>query len=258
MKGVVLGINPDAVLVDLSHEVPPQDIAHGAFALGMACRHFPERTIHLAVVDPGVGSARRAVVLVTPEASFVGPDNGLLTYAVKDYVGSEEFGLEDSGFLEPISLNVPSRCQVFELNHEEFWRHSVSDTFHGRDVFAPVAAHLSLGVSPDSLGDRLYELVGLNVPEPVEVDEGIMGWVIHVDNFGSLVTNIRFRNLPCGEIMSYIAGTAIAGLSRTYSEGSGLMTLVGSDGYVEIAEFNGNAARRLGLGVGAPVEIRAR
>lgn len=256
MKGAALTVNPDATLVDVSHDVPPQDVAHGAFVLGSCYRTFPEGTIHVAVVDPGVGGPRRPLLLVTPDAAFVGPDNGIFSYVLRDYTGVEALGVEGSSLFESIDVAVPAGCQAFVLGREEYWRHPVSATFHGRDIFAPVAAHLSLGVAPDAMGREVYELTALNVPAPSVGEDEVRGLVVHVDGFGNLVTNIRAECLPRGKATVEAAGVRIDGISRTYSDGDGLMALVGSHGYLEVAESNGSAAARLGGAVGVEVVCR--
>ena len=256
MKGAALTINPDAALLDVSHDVPPQDVAHGAFVLGACYRSFPKGAIHVAVVDPGVGGSRRPLLLVTPDASFVGPDNGIFTYVVRDYAGANAFGVEGRGLFEQVSVDVPPGCRAFELSRREYWRHPVSATFHGRDVFAPVAAHLSLGVEPGTMGGEVYELTALNVPAPTVAEDGVHGLVVHIDRFGNLVTNIPAECLPRGKTTVEAAGVRIGGISRTYEDGDGLMALVGSHGYLEVAESNGSAAARLGAAVGARVTCR--
>ena len=253
MKGAALTVNPGAVLVDISHDVPPQDVAHGAFVLGACYRSFPKRAIHVAVVDPGVGGSRRPLLLVTPDAAFVGPDNGIFTFVLRDHAGAETLGARCRALFKQMQVDVPPGCRAFELSRREYWRHPVSATFHGRDIFAPVAAHLSLGVEPGAMGGEVYELTALNVPAPAVSENGVSGVVVHVDRFGNLVTNIPVESLPLGKAVVETGGVAIVGTSRTYSDGDGLMALIGSHGYLEVAESNGSAAARLGAGVGAPV-----
>ena len=150
MKGAVLGVNPEANIVDVTHDVPAQDVAHAAFVLGSVWPFFPPDTIHVAVVDPGVGTSRRALVVVTPHGTFVVPDNGLLTYRAEVASGIDAGSA--AGFMEPYVTPLPSGWSAWELTEPDYWRGEVSDTFHGRDVFGPVAAHLSLGVEPERLG----------------------------------------------------------------------------------------------------------
>ena len=271
MKGVALSLNPHAALVDISHDVPPQDIAHGAFVLGSIYRYFPPESIHLAVVDPGVGTSRRALLLVTPAGKFLAPDNGLLTYVVADQErpnsgegleGAQEGtsrheGLADSQrtFMEPFATPVPDGCSAYVLNRAEFWHRPVSDTFHGRDIFAPVAAHLSRGVPPERFGDAVGELVNLNIHSARGQGDAIEGRIIFVDHFGNLVSNIRSPDIVGGEVEVEVGGARIKGLSRSYAEGRGVTALIGSHGYLEIAETNGSAAERLGAGVGSGVTV---
>ena len=183
MKGVVLSINPAARFIDLTHQISPQDILHGSFILGVSYRYFPADAIHVAVVDPGVGTGRRAVLLRTPHGSFVAPDNGLLSYVLARYANSTPGG--------PGAIRVPEGLSAYHLTNADYWLRPVSATFHGRDVFAPVAAHLSLGVPPQDLGEPVDELSWLPVPEPRTTSEGVEGEVLFRDVFGNLTANIR-------------------------------------------------------------------
>ena len=165
MKAVILRLNPQAAIVDVTHEVAPQAVAEGAVVLGRAFRVFAPDAIHVAVVDPGVGTDRSAILLVTPEGRFLAPDNGLLTYAVREAPEYEE-AIAGAGFLQTVSMPVPAGCAAYRLSNEALWRKPVSDTFHGRDVFAPVAAHLSLGLPPHEVGDPVESLTCLSIPHP--------------------------------------------------------------------------------------------
>jgi S-adenosylmethionine hydrolase len=256
MKGVALGIVPDLTFVDITHEVPPQDIAHGAFVLGNAYQYFPFDTIHVAVVDPGVGTRRKAVLLVTPTGSFVAPDNGMLSYVLKDYMTFDQIQFESTEFAHPVVIPVPPDCQAYELTNPEYWRHTVSSTFHGRDIFAPVAVYLASGAHQESVGESIHELTLLNLFTLRRSDDRVEGQVIYIDRFGNLVSNIQKDWLPDGEIMIDLEGGAISGLSRTFSDADSLLALIGSHGYLEVAENGGSAASRLGVEVGATITIR--
>ena len=258
MKGVILTINRSAVLADVSHDVPPQDIPHGAFVLQSAYRYFPADSIHIAVVDPGVGTARRAVLLVTPQGRFLAPDNGLLTYVVGDHQPSPRHRAEKAAFLCPIPVPVPSGCVAFVLSRPEYWRQPVSDTFHGRDLFAPVAAHLSLHLPPEALGDPVDHLTCLNVRPPSRRGAAQEGRIIFVDRYGNLIANLRRADLPGDSIRAKVGGVAVHGLARAYADSEGLSALIGSHGYLEIAQKNGSAAAALGLNVGGRVSVQAR
>ena len=255
MKGVMLGINPQATLIDISHEVPAQDIAHGAFVLGTAYRYFSSDSVHVAVVDPGVGTRRRAVLLITPAARFLAPDNGLLTYVLLDHSASgwssKAKGPDQGEFLGRFSARVPEGCAAYELTNPEYWRHPVSNTFHGRDLFAPAAAHVSLGVPPERLGEPVDELTCLNVLPSASGG----GRVIFVDRFGNLVSNIRPADLPGDAVTLEVNGRLVKGLGRTYAEADGLVALTGSHGYLEIAEREGSASSTLRAGVGTHVKV---
>jgi len=261
MKGVILGINPDVTLVDISHDIPPQDIPHAAFVLGTSYRFFPPETVHVAVVDPQVGTERRALLVDTPEGRFIAPDNGLLTYVLHEIFsrfGSERPDGDGEGFLEPFSVLVPEGCSAYALTQPEYWRHPVSDTFHGRDIFAPVAAHLSRGVRPEEMGEAVGEVTALD-ERTVERRPGVVeGRIVFVDHFGNLVSNIRTGADNAADMEVDIRGRRIKGLRRTFAEGRGLLALVGSHGYLEVAERNGSAADRLEAGVGTRIRLVRR
>ena len=234
MKGVILGINPAATIVDISHEIEPQNIPQAAYVLESVYRYFPEGTIHLAVVDPGVGSDRRAIIVRTAGAFFVAPDNGVLSRVAGD-------------MLEAINITNP-----------RFWLQPVSRTFHGRDIMAPVAAHLSLGTAPDEFGDTISSIVMLPHHRPeIKPDGSLIGHIVHADRFGNLVTDVKESDLPGKDIKIEVKGHTIRGLSSTYAEGDGLLALIGSHGYLEIAVKNGSAAGFMGADTGNTVRVRA-
>ena len=249
MKGVILRINPRAHILDLTHQIQPQNVAQAAFMLGVSWRFFPQDTIHLCVVDPGVGTDRRPLLLETPNARFVAPDNGLLSYVLRDYLKElpEQPGL----------IAVPPDLAAYELTNSDYWLQPLSNTFHGRDLFAPVAAHRSLGVAPEDLGQRVSEMTWLPAPQPEVRGSEIRGQVIYIDHFGNLVTNIAAGQiLEASAVRVEIKGRQINRLSRTFADHEAeetLIALVGSYGYLEVAVPNGNAALSLGIGVGEPV-----
>lgn len=252
MKGAILSINPKATLVDVSHAVHPQAIEEGAFLLAAAWPYFPAGSIHLAVVDPGVGSQRRALALQTPSATFVGPDNGLLSAALLEEVR------ETAATTDEVALvKLPSGYCAVSLSNAAYLRQPVSSTFHGRDIFAPVAAHISLGVRLEELGPPVEEVLALPPWHARrQADGSLRGRVIHIDVFGNLVTDIRCQDLPPGELLIEVAGRRLAGISLTYQEGDELVAVVGSSGYLEIAVPGGNAAAVLGAGLGVHVLVR--
>jgi S-adenosylmethionine hydrolase len=266
MKGVILTINPRATIIDLTHQIPPQNIRQGAFILGNDHRFFPSNAIHVAVVDPGVGTSRDGLLVVTPRGRFVAPDNGLLTDVLWD--ASPETATQDS----PAAL--PADCAAYTLTGASFWLDPVSRTFHGRDVFAPVAAHLSLGILPEQLGQSLSQIHRLASDRPSGILSGktndtLTGQVLHADNFGNLVTNITAGMLAnAGDVAVSIKGRRILGLSRTFHDESignagatqapdGLIALISSNGYLEIAVTDGSAALSLQAGAGEPVQVTA-
>jgi hypothetical protein len=237
LKGVILSRCPEARLFDLSHDIPPQDIWAGALCLASAVAYCPPDTVFLAVVDPGVGSDRRALCLRSEGRLFVGPDNGLLWPAAS-------------------ALGIP---EGFCLDRPEFWLPSPSATFHGRDVFAPVAAHLSLGTAPECVGTPLPNPVTLTIPEPIRTPGRVMGEVIHVDHFGNAITNLRPEDL-LGQPLPLafeLTDQFIFGPANCYmAVQAGLPTiLLGSWGYFEVAIRDGSAALLLGLQRGSPVSV---
>jgi S-adenosylmethionine hydrolase len=253
IKGVALSINPDLRPIDLTHQISPQNVAQGSFLLGLNHRYFPENAIHVAVVDPGVGTDRRPVLLSTPWGRFVAPDNGLLSGVISGYLASEP---EIAG---PVAL--PTGLTTVHLTNPDYWRHPVSHTFHGRDIFTPVAAHLSLGVAPEDFGEPIGSLFYLPMPKPTNNGGTITGQIIYKDTYGNLVTNIPADSLPPAEsIEVQIKGRSIVGLSRTfnddtYTNDSGLIALTASHGYLEVALANGSAARLLSAGEGEVVQV---
>jgi hypothetical protein len=236
MKGVVLSICPNAVLVDLTHEIPPQDVRAAAYALAETAPLFPRGTVHLAVVDPGVGSDRRCVAFETAIGFFVGPDNGL--------------------FAPCLRVSPPSRA--VSLENPAARRANVSATFHGRDVFAPAAAHIANGADMTGFGPILHDWVALELPKPRVEPGHVQGEVIHVDRFGNLVTNLTEEHLPAHLRAVEFGFSEVHALSRTFSdvEHGGLLALIGSTGSVEICVRDGSAAERFGLGRGAKVVVR--
>ena len=253
MKGVALRIAADLTLVDVTHEVPRHDIRHGAFILGGVYRYFPAETVHVAVVDPGVGTSRKAVALVTPYGSFCAPDNGLLSFVINDHLSASQVYFESTEFCELVTVAVPEGCEAYEISNPAYRLEPVSDTFHGRDIFTPAAAHLASGLKPERLGEPQNELTILNLFTIERHGDAIEGRVIHVDRFGNVVTNISAPQLPVGDVVVEVADTKIHGLSTTFADADGLLALIGSHGYLEIAENLGSAAHRLGIGVGDAV-----
>jgi hypothetical protein len=256
MKGVILTRDPRAVLVDITHAIEPQNIRHGAFVLGSAYRYFPKNTIHVAVVDPGVGGERRGIILKVPDALFVAPDNGLLTYVIDQLdLNAEEVPASGS---EAVMIRLKRGIEAVSITDPRFWRTPVSPTFHGRDVFAPVAAGLSLGLSPYEFGEKTDVLNVLPITRPrlIGADE-LLGHVMHIDRFGNLVSDIRSSDLPPGPVEICVGAARIDGISRTYSESRGLAALIGSSGYLEISLRNGSAAGQIDVLVGDEVSVLA-
>jgi S-adenosylmethionine hydrolase len=249
MKGVILGINPEANVIDVCHNVQPQNIQQAAFLLSTVYNYFPYGTIHLVVVDPEVGTNRRAIILKTPRAFFVAPDNGVLSYVLEDY---NSLPVPDTR-----RVTVGTDLKAYVITKSEYWRKPVSDTFQGRDILAPVAARLSLGMPPFSLGENVDRVTAFPIPHPSRKENILFGNILHIDNFGNVITNIREGDLRGpGQLISMILGNqTIRGLSSTYAEGSGLVALIGSSGYLEIAMKNGNASQILKARIGDEVRV---
>jgi len=248
MKGVILSINPDARIVDICHTIEPQNINQAAFVLHTAYRFFPERTIHVAVVDPGVGSQRRAVLFRTHYADFIAPDNGILSYIIQEVAEKPVTGS---------SMKLKTGVTAVSLTKSKYWRKQVSATFHGRDIFAPIAAHLSLGRLPEEFGKQINALATMPLLYPNKTVSGITGHIIHIDNFGNLITNIGEDDLPGKKdgINISIGGKWIHNISKTYQDSEGLLALIGSHRYLEISLKNGSASGFLGVGIGDQVRI---
>lgn len=239
----MLAVDPDIVLVDVSHQVAPQAIDEGAYLLESIWRYFPPETVHLAVVDPGVGTARRAVAIAAPHGRFVGPDNGLFTGVLRQQEA-----------IDPGSGQLTGAHAV-ELTNRRFHLPDRSTTFHGRDIFAPAAAHLAAGVPLPELGNPIATLVLGAENQPVIEDGVIRGSVRRIDAYGNAITTIPRGVLP--EMPRIRAGdTEIDGLSQNFQERE-ISALIGSTGFLEIVVRNGSAVERLRLSPGDEVVVRA-
>lgn len=234
MKGAILSVNREARIFDLTHEIPPHDIRAGAFTLLASYETFPPETIHVAVIDPGVGSARRPIVVSAGGQFFVGPDNGLFSYVYER----------------------ESDCRVFHLAREEYFRRPLSTTFHGRDIFAPVAGALSNGVEPARLGEEITDYVRLEASLPVLKDNGTLeGSIIHIDRFGNCVTNLTREHINEERFARgariVVGEHEIKELRRFYAkdekDSGEVFAIWGSAGFLELSCFLDSAARRLNV-----------
>lgn len=238
LKGVILKINPDVQIVDITHGVTPFDLLDGANAIANAYSYFPPRTIHVVVVDPGVGTDRRPLLVSGQNQYFIAPDNGVLSGVYE----------KEQNFL------------VRHLTAEHYFLHPVSNTFHGRDVFAAVAGWLSKNWQPGSMGEEITDFKRFALPRPKEADGLLKGVVLKVDSFGNLITNFRGEDLPesaieKGEINLQVGSHAISKLVGTFALGNTgeAVAYVGSSGNLEIGVNKGSASKTLGLGRGTPV-----
>jgi S-adenosylmethionine hydrolase len=238
MKGVVLGIAPTARIVDITHEVQPFEVTDGAYTIAQTYRYFPKKTIHIVVVDPGVGSTRRPLLAEMAGQYFVAPDNGVLSM-----IFSRE------------------QAKVRHITNERYFLKPLSRTFHGRDVFAPVAAHLASGVTPAKFGKAIDDYLRLALPQPTRTGKhSWTGSILKVDRFGNLITNLHVDEFPRVRTSAFALNVGLQTVSRlalTFTEaGLGeLFVLVGSSGYLEVATNQGSAAKALGCGAGSPVEL---
>jgi S-adenosylmethionine hydrolase len=254
MKGVILSTNPEVNIVDITHSVEPQNVYQAAFILGYTYRYFPKKTVHVAIVDPGVGSERRGVILKTPSALFVAPDNGILSYVIDELSSTEDLTVQYSQDQDLVTLG--KGFEAVAITEPRFWRHPVSTTFHGRDIFAPVAAALSLDISPYECGEKITSLHVFPIPKPlVDYQGNLTGTVLYVDHFGNLITNIKKSDLPGKDILIEAAGRLIHGITNYYAEGEELMTIIGSSGYLEISLKNGSAADFLNTAIGDEIKV---
>jgi S-adenosylmethionine hydrolase len=240
LKGVIWKIAPQAQIADITHEITPQNIMEGAIALWRAATFFPSGTIHVAVVDPGVGTSRRPIAAQVGDQFFVGPDNGIFTPLIEQ---AELHG-------QPV--------RVYHLDQSQFWLSEVSNTFHGRDIFSPVAAHLAAGTPIEQMGTQINDPVRFPLPRPVRTERGWRGQVMLIDHFGNIATNLE-DELVTGvqNVALEIAGISILGLVRSYGDRTpgDVVGLIDSEGFLEVAEVNGNAAQSLRVAVGDPVEL---
>lgn len=242
MKGVILNIVPEAEIVDISHAVQPYDVLDGALTIAQSYSYFPTATVHVVVVDPGVGTARRPIIASSEQHHFVAPDNGVLSLI---YAREE-------------------RMHVRHVTSQHYFQQPVSNTFHGRDIFAPVAAYLAKRVDSEKFGETVDDYVRFNAPRPKPVDARTMrGVVLKVDRFGNLITNFTpqdvpmlFQQNPPG-FRIVVGKREIGEIKSTYSEGEPgeIFAILGSMGYVEISTNRGSAAQAIGVGKGTDVSI---
>jgi S-adenosylmethionine hydrolase len=238
MKGVILSINPNANIIDITHGVEKFNIRMGAFMLTSATPYFPKGTVHLAVVDPGVGTERRAILVQTKQCFFVGPDNGILILAAQNQ------GID----------------HIYELANQKFMLTQVSNTFHGRDIFGPAAAYLDKGVNPSEFGPEINDAIMPKFSKVTKSGNSLIGEILHIDGFGNLITNISQKDLGKPEKVKVKLHNLSLNLSfvKTYTKANKLnelITLIGSHGFLEIALNQGSAAKKLHALAGDKIEI---
>ena len=235
MKGVIYGINPDACIVDLTHEISCQDIFEGSFALYQSYNFFPPGTVHIIVVDPGVGGQRKNLIFETGKFMFVAPDNGVVSLAIE---------------------KEKDNLKIFEITNDRYLLKDVSNTFHGRDIFAPAGAHLSGGVRPEKIGGRIQEYKKINIPGIIKKGNQALATVIHIDKFGNLITNVD-KSLNDKIKCIHIKKNIISRISNSYEEGSTseALAIYGSANFLEISINNENAAEILGIQKGDTIPL---
>ncbi|MGI8642085.1 MAG: SAM hydrolase/SAM-dependent halogenase family protein [Pyrinomonadaceae bacterium] len=235
MKGAILSINERTNIIDITHEIPPQDVLSASFTLRACYKDFPFKTIFVAVVDPGVGSKRKAILVETEDCCFIAPDNGLLSF-----VFDEE-----------------KKFRLFELTNQKFFAAEVSRTFHGRDVFARVAAHLSKGINPNEFGAEIKDFIHIKTAGPREISEReIEANIIHIDHFGNLITNLKQTDLPENFTLK-INGKIINKLQSFFAEAERgeLLMILGSAGFLEIVAFQDSAKDLLRAEIGQKIKL---
>ena len=235
MKGAILSINPGAKIIDITHEIPPQDISSASFTLRACYRNFPKKTIFVAVVDPGVGSNRKAILVETEDYYFIAPDNGLLSFI----------------------FDEATDFRVYELTNEKFFKHPISHTFHGRDIFAPVAAHLSNSFKANVFGNETQNFVRLEENKPRKVSEKeVEAEIIHIDRFGNLITNLAQKDLPENFTLE-INGTKIEKMQSFFAEAEKgeLFMILGSAGFLEVVAFQDSAVNILSAKTGQKITV---
>lgn len=240
LKGVILRILPNATLVDISHQVTPYDLLDGALTIGTAYQYFPPRTVHLVVVDPGVGTERRPILVSSEQQYFVAPDNGVLS----------------------LVYDRETSISVRHITAEHYFLNPVSKTFHGRDIFAPVAAWLAKTYQTEAMGEEITDYARFTLPRAKLTGSTLKGVVLRVDVFGNLLTNFRTEDLPQaviagGKIALEVGGKRVEKLAQTFAQGAAgePVAILGSSGFLEIAVNKGHAARALGVNRGAEVTL---
>lgn len=241
MKGVIIKINPLARIVDLTHGIKPQDIRGAAYTIGTSYRFFPENTIHLVVVDPGVGSGRRPIVVSTDHHYFIGPDNGIFSLVYRD---------------------SPERSEVIHVTSSHYFLSSDSPTFQGRDVFAPIAAWLSRGITLEKLGEPIGDYCKIDLPLPGPGPDGVLiGEVIHIDRFGNAISNItgadleRYFEGPETPRIALFRDMRVPFASFYAQADGGLKSILNSSGYLELFVYSGNASKVFDISVGDKVSV---
>ena len=239
MKGVISGIAPDADVVDITHDIRSYDVLEAAFIIDTAYRFFPAGTIHVIVVDPGVGSPRRPIAAAVKDHMFVAPDNGVLSYVLQT------------------DVDVPPPA-AYWIKNQKLFLSVVSQTFHGRDIFAPVAAHLARGTAIESVGPRISDFVRKSLPKPRLEGDKVLGTVLRIDKFGNIITNLKRCDLRT-DFRIHVGGLVIMRLCANFSEAEPgeFFAVEGSTGYIELSLNQGSAASRLNVGVGAEIELES-
>ena len=253
MKSVILARNPAASIVDITHEIDPQNVNQAKFLTKCSYSYFPNKSVHIIVVDPDVGTNREIIILETPEAFFIAPDNGVLSEVVRSYV---DIGYDYSeSFANPDGL-----CKLYALDKEQYWNQPVSNTFHGRDIFAPVAALLANGQKPKQFGRLINTMIYDPLPLPIMGKNLIEGEIIYVDYFGNLISNVESKYISNDRDLKIILqGIVIENIGNTFNQSKTngeFVALTGSHNHLEIGIYKGNAAKTAKIGEGAKITVQ--
>jgi S-adenosylmethionine hydrolase len=252
MKSVMLTKDPLVQIIDITHDIEPQNIDQAKFLTRCSYEYFNENAIHIIIVDPGVGTDRLIVILQTPGGFFIGPDNGVLSEIIKKY---SELGIDAQYGL----INVPNSCKAFALDRKEFWMNPVSNTFHGRDIIAPIAVLLNRTLDPSIYGTEITKLKYSPLPTPLIEEQSIIGSIVYCDRFGNLISNIHSELINEDKITNIeIAKQKISKIASTFQNGNSndpFTALIGSHGYLEISKYSASAAKDIGIVVGDEIKV---
>lgn len=255
MKSVIINHNPSVSLIDITHGIEPQNLSQAKFLTKCSYDYFPKKSVHIIVVDPDVGTDRNILIAETPNAFFIAPDNGVLSEIVKPYVNKTPLGNES--FVTPSDL-----CKLYVLDQPQYWNDSVSNTFHGRDIFAPVGGLLAKNRDPKIFGTHVKQMIYDPIVSPILSIECIEGEIVYVDRFGNLISNIESTQIDYTKDLTIgVEGIVIDKLGDTFKQPNvhgDLVALIGSHGYLEVALYQANASNETNIGEGSKITVQYR